>query len=446
MDTVELRQRRAGLWEQAKSIHALAEREKRPLSAEERAQWERINVDIDNLKETIDRQERIAAIDTELNAVPEPVAGTRQGESRALPPARPPVDPAEFVQPSPLPDDPAYTRAFRSYIRRGLGGMLPDQRAILMEHFGVPELGPGEKRALGTPTTAGGATIPQEFYRRLIEALKAFGGMRQRAGAPGGPTVIQTDNGATMPVPSVDDTGNIGAILAENTQVTEQDILFATRNLDVYMYTSKLVRASLQILQDTAFDLDTWLIGVLAARIGRATNAHFTTGTGTGQPQGIVTGSTQGSLGAVGSTTTVTYAKLLELEHSVDPAFRALGAQWMFHDTTLRALKSLVDGQSRPLWLPGLAVQAPDSILGYPYVINQDVAQMAANAKSILFGNFSAYIIRDAVDVRVLRLDERYADFLQVGFLGFMRTGGVFANPDSGAANSPVKHYANSAT
>ena len=146
-------------------------------------------------------------------------------------------------------------------------------------------------------------------------------------------------------------------------------------------------------------------------------------------------------VGQVGQTTSVIYEDLVDLEHSVDPAYRA-EAEFMFHDDTLKVLKKLKDADGRPLWLPGVAVREPDTILGYNYVINQDMPIMAANAKSILFGDFSKYMIRDVMDLMLLRLVERYADFAQVGFIAFSRHDGDLLD----AGTNPIKHYANSAT
>jgi HK97 family phage major capsid protein len=436
MDAKELRQKRASMWEEAKSLHKLAEKEKRELTAEERTQWEGINKEIDQLKEWIEREERISAIDAELETVEEPQVAKRAAPMLANFQVN---DPPHKIEDSPLPKKAEYKQAFSSYLRFGMNGMRPEQRAMVQPYFSMMQ---SESRAQGVGSEgAGGALVHDEFYSQVLDAMLQFGGMRQAR-----TTKLQTSTGASMPIPTADDTGNKGAILTETSQVTEQDITFASKNLGAFMYTSKLIRVSLQLLQDSAFPIDTWLPTKLGQRLGRIQNDHFTTGAGTTEPFGIITSTTQGSLGANGSTTSVTYAKLVELEHSIDPAYRSNGAQWMFNDRSLRAIKELTDDYGRPLWLPGIAVNAPDTLLGYPYIINQSMAVMAANAKSILFGDFSYYFIRDVLDLRVLRLEERYADYLQVGFLAFMRSDGVFANPDGGSANSPVKYYQNSAT
>ena len=132
---------------------------------------------------------------------------------------------------------------------------------------------------------------------------------------------------------------------------------------------------------------------------------------------------------------------MVSLEHSVDPAYRG-NAKFMMSDSALAKTKLLLDTQGRPLWSAGIAGGAPDTLLGYPIIINNDMAVMAAGAKSVLFGDFSKYIIRDVLGVTLLRLEERYADFHQVAFLAFARMDGDLLD----AGTHPVKHFVNAAT
>jgi HK97 family phage major capsid protein len=293
-----------------------------------------------------------------------------------------------------------------------------------------------ERRAQSVGTDSeGGYTAPDETMRALEVALLRFGGMREVA------DIIRTESGQELPWPTLNDTGNTGAILAENTQVSEQAMTFSQLVLDAYKYTSKLVLVSVELLQDSSINIPEIVGTALGERIGRITNTHFTTGTGSSQPNGVVTASTQGKVGTTGQTTSVIYEDLVDLQHSVDPEYRQR-ARWMFADSTLKVIKKLKDGDDRPLWAAGIAVREPDTILGHPFTVNQAVAAMAANAKSILFGDFSKYKIRDVRNVTLLRLDERYADFHQVAFLAFSRHDGDLLD----AGTHPVKHYANSAT
>jgi HK97 family phage major capsid protein len=235
--------------------------------------------------------------------------------------------------------------------------------------------------------------------------------------------VITTSTGNDLPWPTNDDTGNEGAILDENTQVVEQDFTLGQNKLQAYTYSSKLVRASLALLQDTAFSLDTWLPNKLGQRIGRAVAGHLATGTGVNQPQGV-TNATTGVTGAAGQVTSVTFDDLVDLEHSVDPAYRVNG-EYVMNDQMLKVIRKLKDGDGRPLWVPVPAPGFPATINGFRYTIDNKMPVPAASAKSIVFGDFQAgYIVRQVLGVQVMRLTERYADYLQVGYIGFSRIDG----------------------
>ena len=292
-----------------------------------------------------------------------------------------------------------------------------------------------EERALAGPqnsTSAGGYVIQDAAMREVEIALLQYGAMRQVS------TILRTDTGGPLPIPTVNDTTNVGALIAENTTVSTQDIAFSQLVLDAYKYTSKAVLVSVELMQDSAVNLPQLLGNLLGERLGRITNTHFTTGTGTGQPNGVVAAATFAQA-TTGNTTAITFANLIALYHSVDPAYRN-NAKWMMNDNTISKIKLMTDSQGRPLWLPGLVDRAPDTILGSPYVINQDMSSMTISAKSILFGDFSKYLIRDVRDITLLRLDERYAEFLQVAFLAFMRTDGDLLN----AGTVPIRGYQNS--
>jgi HK97 family phage major capsid protein len=411
--TQDLREQRANRWEQMKALIAKDER-----SAEENETYDRLEAEVDKLAQDIERQERHAArekAETEATKVDRSGVVPRQGGAPD----------AEKT------DEEKYADAFRSFVRHGSSDMDPADRQILARNFVAGQ----ELRALGVATgAAGGYTVPPGFRNRMVETMKTFGGMLDAA------EVITTDTGANLQWPTNDDTANVGAILAENTQVTEQDVTIGTNSLDAYMYTSKLVRASLQLLQDSAFDADSWLARKLGERIGRILNQHFTTGTGTAQPDGLVTGATVGKQGTTGQTTTVIYDDLIDLIDSIDPAYQG-SAGFMLSQGARKVVRKLKDSQNRPLWEPSIQSGVPDSLLGYGLRINQDMPAPAASAKSILFGDFrEAYVIRLVTSVQMLRLAERYADFLQVGFLAFQRADGTMQN------SAAVRAYQHSAT
>ena len=332
---------------------------------------------------------------------------------------------------------PIYQRCFETPTAEGSGGWRlaghdPKNAARLAAARTLQQI----RAALGVTTdTGGGVTVPQGFYDQLIDAQKFYGGMIDAS------FVFDTATGNALPIPTDNDTTNVGAILGENTQVTNQDVTFGAVTMNAYTYTSKIVLVSNQLLQDTAFNLDAFLSGKLGTRLARITNTHFTTGDGASKPAGVITGATLGQTGATGETTSIIFDDLVELEHSVDPAYRKK-AVFMMADSSLKVIKKLKDGIGRPLWMAGLAVKEPDTINSYPYVINQDMAAMAANAKSVAFGDFSNYFIRRVAGVQILRLTERYADFNQVAFLAFQRWDGQLVD----AGTHPIKYFANSAT
>lgn len=285
------------------------------------------------------------------------------------------------------------------------------------------------QRALSVGTDSeGGFTVPEGFVRALERALLAFGGMMQVS------EIIRTASGNDLPWPTVDDTSNAGALLAENTQVGEQDVVFAETVFQAFKYTSKLVKVSVELIQDSAFDIAAVLGSLLGERIARILNTHFTTGDGTAKPQGIVVASTLGITAA--SATAITGDELIDLIHTVDPSYRTPGAGFMMNDNTVSAVRKLKDGNAAYLWQPSLQLGTPDRLLGWPVNINQDMASIAATAKSVLFGQYRKYKIRMVNQLRVRRLVERFADFDQEGFVSFQRADGDLLD----AGTNPVKH------
>lgn len=337
-----------------------------------------------------------------------------------------------------ISDDEAESRlqddkvVFRAWLSGGVDNLTSEQREV------VAQRREALRNTMSTTTPAeGGYLVPREFSATLLESLKDFGGMRSVA------QVISTETGTAMDWPTTDATSEEGEIVGENADVTNADASFGTLAHVVYKFSSKDIAIPFELLQDSAIDLESHINGRLTERLGRITNRMFTVGTGTNQPHGVVTGAAAGKVGLTGQTTTVLWEDLIDLIHSVDPAYRrSANCGLMFHDNTLRDLKKLKDLDGRPLWLPGIDVAEPATIAGARYTINQDMPVMAASAKSILFGDFNRYIIRDVMQVALFRMtDSAYTKKGQVGFLAFMRSGGRLM--DVGGA---LKYYQNSAT
>lgn len=323
---------------------------------------------------------------------------------------------------------PEHVKAFWKLMRAGEKLVTPEEWGVLRNTMSV-----------GTPSQ-GGYTVPTEVATAVADALKAYGGMRSVA------EVFRTAAGNDINFPTSDGTSETGEQIGENTTATGADPSFGVVTLKTYKYSSKVVAVPFELLQDTSIDIEAFIRGRLVTRLGRITNTKFTVGTGSGEPNGIVTAAGAGKVGTTGQTVTVIFDDLVDLIHSVDPAYRAMGnCRFMMNDASLKVIRKLKDSQGRPIFLPGydgLGKAMPDTILGYPVTINQDIAVMGANAKSILFGDFTYYKIRDAMDIQMFRFDDSaYIKLGQIGFLAWMRSGGNYV--DVGGA---VKYYQNSAT
>lgn len=281
-----------------------------------------------------------------------------------------------------------------------------------------------------TTGSEGGFTVPTDIASTVIDALKAFGGVRAVA------DVLVTAQGNPMSYPTSDGTAEEGELIAENATATDADVVFGTVALNVFKFSSKVVTVPIELLQDSAVDVESFVNGRIVTRLGRITNKLFTIGTGSGQPNGMVTAATVGvtAANATSQVTTVTYDSLVDLQHSVDPAYRENGAAaFMMNDQSVRQVRKIKDGQSRPIFVPGYEQSIPgglpDMLLGSRLIVNQHMANMAANARSILFGDFKGYKVRDVMDVSMFRFtDSAYTKKGQVGFMAWMRTGGNLAD------------------
>ncbi len=292
------------------------------------------------------------------------------------------------------------------------------------------------RNAMSTTTAAeGGYTVPSEIASMVIDKLKAFGGMREVA------TILSTSTGVAMNWPTSDGTADVGEIVGQNTSATTGEIAFGTIGLNPFYYTSKKIALPLELIQDSAIDVIAYVIDRLATRIARIQNTHFTTGGGTTVPDGVIPKAATGKTGTTGQTLTVLYDDLIDLKHSVNRAYRR-NAAYMMNDMSVAIVAKLKDTTGRPIWVPSLVAGAPDTLCGHPVAINDDMAVMAANAKSIAFGDFSKYTIRDVQGTtRIQRFDDSaFALLNQVGFCGWTRSGGNLLD------TAAVRVYVNSAT
>lgn len=394
------------------------------LTKEDREKFDKMMTDADALKADIDRIEQAEEAAAQLRSAPpenKPNGGNSEEEKAEK--------------------DKKFAKAFRNYLKHGLTansidrGISDEERGLLLERR---DMGTGGGNAL--QGTGGGFFVPVGFVYDVEEALKYYGPMLKAA------TIMPTDTGQPLPYPTANDTAVVGELVGEAQQVTTNDVTLGNVVFNAYKYSTKMVKVSVELLQDSAFDIEAFLKKQFAIRLGRILNTHFTTGAGSGssQPNGIITASTAGptAVGSSGNTggsetggTSIGSDDLFELEHSVDILYRQ-GAAFMMNDLTLKKIKQIKDKFGRPLWMPGLSVKEPDTINSYPYWINNDMATVAVNNKTVLFGQIEKYMIRQVKELSVLRLVERFADFGQVAFIGFARYDGNLLD----AGTHPTKY------
>jgi HK97 family phage major capsid protein len=349
----------------------------------------------------------------------------------------------------------AETLAMREYLRTGT---VPAELREFMKPAKAEADDKGridaELKALGitranvqsTSDTLGGHTIPDGFQAELDRGVKAFGGMFETS------RIWKTTTGNQVVWPQNNDTANKAYLLAEaaNAETSAVATTFGQATFNAYKYTSGLIRISSELLTDSAFNMPALMNELLSERMFRGLNEAFTTADGTNKPKGITVAAAHGN--NTGDDATLTALDFVNLEHEIDPAYRNRpGTGWMFHDTVLQKIKklSVADTTVYPLWLPSFRDGAPSTILGYKYTINQDMVAFTDtstsandNDKVALFGDLQKYIIRQVAGMRIVRLNERFGDTDEVGFVVFARFDGDLLD----AGTHPVKYMRVSAT
>jgi HK97 family phage major capsid protein len=310
--------------------------------------------------------------------------------------------------------DDTLERAFNAYLRTG------------QENSDIAEL---RAQSVGTGS-AGGITVPETLLTRITERLKEFGGVANAV------ETITTSTGEPLRWPTLDDTANSGVIAAEGTAPASggADFVFGEKTLGAFPYvapgaTNLPLRVSVELLQDSAFDVQALVTRKLAERIFRKQAADWVNGTGTTMPFGIATGT------AVAANTfdaaAPTYADLLNAVHQVDPAYRT-GAVWTFNDATLALIEGIVDSNGRPLLNnanDGIQVgRSNQTLLGFPVIVDQAWSTYAdaGTNKWGAFGNLlEGYIIRRVKDVTVVVNPYSRANERQVEFTMYARADGT---------------------
>lgn len=361
----QLKESRATVWSEAEAF--LAEDRAEGFSAEDQTKWEAYQAELEARGREIEAAERLY---NEAVATATVVDGDEGRGSDAH-------------------SDEARSEAFRDYLLNG-ERMSDSSRAIL--------------RTQDTLQNAqGGYTVTPTFLSKITETMQAFGGAVPLTNQ------ISTDNGSELIwLTSSNNTAAAkGSIITEGATVKDgAEVSFGRATLGAYMYESGEVSVSYQLLQDSNIDIVAYLATQLGRRLARIKNEHVTSGTGTDQPDGIITGAVTGVTTEAGATAP-TIDDMLALIHSVDPAYRGSAGRFMFNDATLLALRTLKDADGRPMWEPSVQVGEPDRYLGVPYAINQDMGNFGtAGEVPIAYGDFNAgYVTRTVNGISVVSHD-----------------------------------------
>lgn len=417
MNSVELKEARAKLVHDARKLIDLADNEKRDLSAEESEHVDKFFHEADKLEakiDTLEKREAVEAAEARLKAT----------ERKTRP---------TF---SKLEDEPNYADALRTWFSRGLRGsritgadLDNAARCGLDVSSNEIELNPPKisRRAMAKTNTAGvvGWT---DFYAGFYEEMKAYGPVLNLI------SYRDSDNAQSLPIPVMDDTANEGAILVEAAETNAADVSVSSVTLNGFKYESKEVILSLELLQDSSVDLEAYVARAIAERFGRVYAKHVTIGTGSGQPFGIVTRSTNSTIVAGGTAAAPTLSgdDLIDLAESLDDAYKSgPGVGYMMNPATMTKVRKLKDSNGQYLWQPSLQAGVPGTFYGFPVYRNQNMVTSGANARIAVFGDFSKYLWRNVMGVQIFRLDQLRIRNGQISFLAFARADGNLIQPNS---------------
>lgn len=327
-----------------------------------------------------------------------------------------------------------YERAFNHYLRTG-------EKNSDLVWVPATDNGGFESRAQTETTTGGGYLVPTTMRNKLVECIEDFGGL-----APNVETMT-TESGEPMNFPTLDDTANSGVLVAINSPAatgTGADLVFGQKSINPYRYVAPGadsldgtnvgaagLRVPVELLQDSAFDVEALIRRTLGRRIARKQAAHWATGTGSGQPQGITLAAGPSDTWTAAAPT---YDDLIDAIHSLDPYYRA-NAKWAFNDATMAKIEKIKDSNNDPVWRPlgALIGDKPSAgmLLGYPVVIDNgfaDYTDGSAN-KFGVFGDLrEAYLIRRVRDIQMIVNPYSRMQWGQVEYWLWARAGGVVQN------------------
>ena len=393
MDKItELREKRTKAWNKAKAFLDAHRDESGVLPADQAEVYDRMEQEVVNLGREIGRMERQEAIEREMNA---PTATPLTTKPETTVKADPKTGRASD----------AYRKAFWTQAR-ARNGVMPEVRDALQE--GVD--------------SEGGYLVPDEYEHTLVQGLEEGNIIRNHA------KVITTSSGSHK-IPVVASKGS-AAWIDEEGQYTESDDVFGQVQLDAHKV-GTIIKVSQELLADSAFDLESYFTSEFTRRIGTKEEEAFLVGNGNHKPTGLLSETGGAQIGVTAaSATAITADEVIDLFYSLAAPYRK-NAIWILNDATVKAIRKLKDSSGQYLWQPALKDGEFDTILGKRYFTSAYMPAMSAGAKTILFGDLSYYWIGDRQGITFQRLNERFADYGQVGFLASKRLDGKLVLPEA---------------
>jgi HK97 family phage major capsid protein len=383
MNIVEMRDKRAKLWATMEGFLDTHRTEKGVLSSDDDATYNNMEKELNDLTNEIRRMERKDAIEQELKK---------------------PVDAPITEKPMKPEAEDKRGRASNAY-KEDFGRHL---RGKLLVHNVLSE---------GVDAN-GGYLVPEEFERQIVTALDEFNVMRTLC------KVITTANERKIPVAG---THSAAAWTAENASFTESNPTFDQKTIDAYKLTD-LIKVSIELLEDSAFDLETYIAQEFARAFGIAEEEAFCTGDGAGKPTGLFTAN-GGTVGVTTAGATISADDVISLVYALKSPYRR-NARFLMNDSTVALLRKLKDGNGAYLWQPSVQAGQPDKLLGYDLFTSPYAPTVAAGAFAIAFGDFNNYWIADRTGRTVQRLNELYSTNGQVGFVATERVDGKIILPE----------------
>jgi len=385
---LELREKRAKAWEAAKAFLDGKRGSDGLLSPEDTATYEKMEADVVALGKEIERLERQAAIDLELSK---------------------PTN-------APITNKPASTgenktgRATDEYKRAFWNVMRGRRTADIQNALQIGE------------DSEGGYLVPDEFERTLVEALEEENIFRQLA------NVITTSSGDRK-IPVVASKG-MASWVDEEGQIPESDDSFGQVSIGAFKLAT-MIKVSEELLNDSVFNLESYIAREFARRIGNKEEEAFFVGDGAGKPLGILAAAGGGQVGVTtAGATAITLDEILDLFYSLKSPYRR-NAVFVMNDATVKAIRKLKDSTGQYLWQPSIKEATPDTILNRPLYTSAYMPAIEAGAKTVVFGDFGYYWVADRQGRVFKRLNELYAATGQVGFMATQRVDGKLVLPEA---------------